>query len=253
MSGAWHVRVGTGALPAPAAAWRNQLGLALQPQLAAGERWLLAEDEDGRLRACLRLRERLGLRLPRYSYHVGRAVHAAAELGLFHCQATLLLGNDLTGDSELADLACDPACVEPAALLGALIGAALDLVRREAATFAPRLICELPGPLDAQGHSPFWAGLGRFFCPVDPRQGRERWGEAWPSHLAPLLPRQTVYLSFLAEPAQRALGRLGEAGRAAAAALQAAGFRAGEHVRVDDGGPIWELHLPALGPGQAPP
>ena len=46
---------------------------------------------DGR--ASLRLVPRLGLRLPRYHFRLGRVVHAAAELGLFRLQTTLLLGN----------------------------------------------------------------------------------------------------------------------------------------------------------------
>jgi arginine N-succinyltransferase len=220
------------------AGWTSQTGLPPDPALAAGECWLLArETADGAPRAALKLRERLGLKLPRYSYHVGCAVHAAAELDLFCSQATLLLGNDHTGAAELAEIACEPGAE---ALLPALIEAALARLR---ASGSRLVVVELAGPRDAAGRAPFWDGLGRHFYPDDPAAAQARFGAAWTSHLAALLPRQMLYLSFLDPAAQAALGRVGAAGEAAAAALAAAGFAAGRHVRIDDGGPIWELAL----------
>ncbi|MEJ6003011.1 arginine N-succinyltransferase [Paucibacter soli] len=224
--------------------WRNQTGARVEPALAEGEQWLLLADADDRPQACLRLRARLGLNLPRYSYHLGRAVHAAQELGLFQCQATLLLGNDHTGESELADLACAPELREPAAALGQLIEAALALIAGQREAYGERLLVELAGQRDAQGTSPFWRGLGAFFYPGDAAEAEARLGEAWRSHLAALLPRQTLYLSFLDEAAQAAAGQVGSAGQAALAALRAQGFAASSHLRIDDGGPIWELPLP---------
>ena len=44
--------------------------------------------------ATLWLLPAIGLQLPRVSLHVGCTVHAAAVLGLFHRQRTLLLGHD---------------------------------------------------------------------------------------------------------------------------------------------------------------
>jgi arginine N-succinyltransferase len=225
------------------AGWVNQAGVGVEPALAAGECWLIAADAAGRPQACLRLRERLGLSLPRYSYHVGRAVHAAAELGLFQSQATLLLGNDHTGDSDLADLAHAPDCTEPVAALQALIMAALARIAAQRTRYGERVVVELAGPRDTEGRSPFWQGLGRFFYADDPAAARQRWGEAWTSHLAALLPRQTLYLSFLDDAAQAAVGRVGAAGCHAAAALAGSGFAYGRHVRIDDGGPVWELNL----------
>ena len=64
---------------------------------ADGEVLLVAQtaaldDEPGALLAALRLRQAIGLTLPRVWYHVGCTVHAAPELGLFHRQRTLMLG-----------------------------------------------------------------------------------------------------------------------------------------------------------------
>jgi len=234
--------------------WRNQSGtpLSLPPSKeeggypAEGEWLVLADAASALPQACLRLVPRLGLQLPRYSFHLGRVVHAAAELGLFRAQSTLLLGNDHTGESELADLACAPGLDEQAQelLLSELIQAALLKIAEPHGSWGERLIVELAGPRDpVSGASPFWQGLGAHFYAGDPLAAQSRLGAAWRSHLAALLPRQTVYLSFLSEAAQAAAGQVGLAGTAASRALAAQGFGPSQHIAIDDGGPVWDLRL----------
>jgi len=227
------------------ATWLNQAGLAVPARPAADELGLVLADAQDRPIACLRLRARLGLVVPRYSYHLGRAVHAAAELQLFRTQQTLQLCNDHTGESELADLAVSPALDQRAQVeaLETLVKAALSRIAADRGAFGQRLIVELAGLRDAQGQSPFWQGLGRFFYPGDAGEAQARFGEDWPSHLAALLPKQMLYLSFLSEAAQAALGRVGTPGLAAEQALQRCGLVFCQHVRIDDGGPLLERGL----------
>jgi arginine N-succinyltransferase len=230
------------------AGWLNQTGspVAALPALpAAGEIGLVLADAQDRPIACLRLRARLGLAVPRYSFHLGRVVHAAAELQLFRAQQTLQLGNDHTGESELADLACAPALGFDAQVqaLQALIDAALQRIAEDRDAYGQRLVVELAGPRDAQGRSPFWQGLGGFFYAGDPAAAQARLGEDWRSHLAALLPKQILYLSFLGEAAQAALGRVGEPALAAEQALRRCGLAFSQHVRIDDGGPLLERVL----------
>jgi len=225
--------------------WLSQTGVAVPAEPAAGEQALVLVDTENEPIACLRLRQRIGLVLPRYSYHLGRVVHAAAELNLFLAQQTLLLGNDHTGESELSDLACGPGLSEAQQVeaLTLLVRAALERIRAQRQAFGQRLIVELAGPRDALGRSPFWQGLGGVFYSGDPDAAQARFGEAWRSHLAALLPRQTLYLSFLSEAAQAALGQVGAPGLAAAQALRACGLVFSRHVRIDDGGPLMEACL----------
>ncbi|MEH0164638.1 arginine N-succinyltransferase [Paucibacter sp. JuS9] len=242
------IRAASSADAVSMAGWVNQTGHAVDTDTQAeGERLYLAIDEGDRPVACLRLREHLGLALPRYSYHVGQAVHAASELGLFQRQATLLLGNDQTGDSELTDIACAPGLDEALqqAALQTLLDSALARIAGEPLRHGARLIVELGGVRDAAGRSVFWQGLGAHFCPRDPAEAQVSMGEAWRSHLAALLPRQLLYLSFLDAAAQAAVGQAGVAAQPALKVLRASGFAPGRHVRIDDGGPIWELSLAA--------
>jgi arginine N-succinyltransferase len=226
----------------PLSYWRNQTGVPLSLDSAEGEWLLLIDAESGQPQACLRLVQGLGLTLPRFSYHVGRVVHASAELGLFRTQTTLLLGNDHSGENELADLACSPSLSAKAQVdcLGRLVQVAFQRVQARPESFGERLIVELAGPRDEQNLAPFWIGLGAHFYASDPRAAQLKFGDAWRSHLAALLPRQTLYLSLLSEAAQRALGQVGTAGVVAAQALAEAGFGFSQHVRIDDGGPVWE-------------
>nr|WP_295080911.1 arginine N-succinyltransferase [uncultured Roseateles sp.] len=240
--------------------WVNQTGFGLSvaetPEADQAEWLVLADAENDQPLACLRLVRQLGMRLPRYSYHVGRVVHAAAELGLFCTQRTLLLGNDHTGESELADLAFAPGlpAERQVAYLSALVQAALARIAESPSAYGEVLIVELAGLRDAPGDtpsdgaetastSPFWRGLGAHFYEGQPSQAQARFGDAWRSHLAALLPRQTLYLSFLSEAAQAAVGQVGAPGLAAAAALAASGFGDAQHVCIDDGGPLWQLRL----------
>ncbi|KQW46310.1 MULTISPECIES: arginine N-succinyltransferase [unclassified Roseateles] len=196
--------------------------------------------------ASLLLVPRLGLTLPRYHFRLGRVVHAAAELELFRVQTTLLLGNDHTGHAELTELRTAPGLGEAAqvAAVSTLIAAAQAQLRERPADFGDWLVAELPGRRDEQGHSPFWQALGARFYPGDPAEAEARLGPDWRSHLAALLPRQTVYLSFLGEEAESRVLDVDDAARPALMALQAAGFLPPVHARIDDGGPVLAWPVP---------
>lgn len=190
--------------------------------------------------ASLRLVPRLGLTLPRYHFRLGRVVHAASELGLFRVQTTLLMGNDHTGRAELTALQTAPGldAASQVAALGELISAAQALLRERPGDFGDALVAELPGWRDDHGRSPFWQALGARFYPGSPAEAEARLGPDWRSHLAALLPRQTVYLSFLGAEAEARVLDVADAARPALQALRAAGFPPPEHARIDDGGPV---------------
>jgi arginine N-succinyltransferase len=228
--------------PAPGLPATSQEVLLVAEQAAQG-------DTGARLLACARLRAAIGLDLPRYSYHVGCAVHAARDLNLFHRQRTLLLGNDHTGASELADLACARDGVplaDQAAALRLTVQTALLWLASARSQYAPQLIAEMPGLRDAAGQSPFWQGLGRHFYAGDPALAAARLGDAWRSHVAALLPRHAVYTSFLPESAQAAIAQVQPEARVQREVLEAAGLHYGHHVSIDDGGPVLEADVDSL-------
>jgi arginine N-succinyltransferase len=241
-----------GLLPAPGQ------GGSLLP--AGGSEFLLVAERDGpadaagRIAGCVRVRRGIGLDAPRYWYHVGCAVHAAPELRLFHRQRTLLLCNDLTGAWEIADLACDGASGDGAGqaeVLRQLLRAALRVIVREraGATGADepaQVVVELPGQRDVTGRSPFWQSLGRHFYEGDPLLAAERFGPAWRTHVASLLPREPLLVSFLSPAAQAAIGCPARSAAWQVQVLHEAGLRPGRCVTIDDAGPVYEGDLDTL-------
>jgi arginine N-succinyltransferase len=211
---------------------------------------LLAEHRDsGQLDAALCLRRHIGLALPRYWYHVGATVHAAPELQLFHRQRTLVLGNDHTGASELADLAWrrdGVSLAEQAAALHSLVASALVLAAQQRGQPGEQLIVELPGVRDAAGQSPFWQGLGRHFYSGDPQDAERQFGADWPSHVAALLPRLPVLATFLPESAQAAIARVASHALVLRELLHGCGLRYSHHIRIHDGGPVLVAELDDL-------
>ena len=201
---------------------------------------------------CIRLRRRIGLSQPRFWFHLGFRVHAAAELGMFRRERTLLLGNDHTGAAELAELCIDAARLQPAQrarLPRLLVRAALLLLQRDrqqlsaASANIPRVIAALPGCRDDSGAAPFWEGLGRHFYPGNVDQAQARFGDRWRTHAAALLPRHPVVVSVLQEAAQEAIGAVHPDAEHLRDALGECGLRAGQHVDLFDAGPVYESHL----------
>lgn len=210
-------------------------------------RWVCAEAPDGRLLAALQLQPRLGHSRPRYSFHLGRVVHAAPEFGLYQVQTTLQLGHDATGEAEFSGLYLAPELNgQPAgdALLDQLLQQAIATLPAETGL----VVVELPGWRDDEGRSPFWDGLVRQFLPAgapDAEQLMTRFGPAFASHLGAMLPRQLIHAAFLPDAAQAALGRCAQAFEPWQRALQRAGFADWRHCRIEDGGPIWARPLGA--------
>ena len=227
------------------------LGRSIDLPSTTHEHLLVAQSSEPAptLRATLRLLPAIGLQQPRVSYHVGCTVHAAAELGLFHRQRTLLLGHDHTGASELADIAWlqgDVPLAEQALALRRLLDHALSVLRNARPHFADRLIAELPGPRDAAGQSPFWHGLGRHFYRGDPAAAAAEHGPAWRSHAASLLPRHPIYASALPPAAEAAIAQVAAPALLLRDALEDVGLRYSHHVNVEDAGPILEAAVDDL-------
>ncbi|HEY9104379.1 arginine N-succinyltransferase [Chitinimonas sp.] len=216
--------------------------------------FLLTENAEGRLLGCLRLTVRAGLDAPRYAYHVGTVVHAASELGLFQRQHTLLLGNDLTGCAELGEVAWDNKTLTPAEqaqLLRHMLGVALQELALQCANSGERLFVELAGLRDPAGQAVFWQGMGKPFCRYETRAAQARFGADWQRHVAALLPKHAIYASFLPHAVQRSIGQAAPQLHLWQAALVEAGFAYGQHVRIDDGGPIYEAEIDLLAPIRA--
>ena len=185
--------------------------------------------------------DHLGMNQPRYSFRTGVVVHASAEMAMFNALQTLALGNDTTGATEL--LLPTPLSGLSERALAPLIQAMLWYVADLPQRFAPHVVCELPGIGERGITAPFWQALGRHFyagpLPVDHDlfAGYER------SAVGRLMPKHTLYSSFLGAAAQACVGQVSPTAVELRDALLVHGLRFCQHVNMFDAGPILEAAL----------
>lgn len=187
---------------------------------------------------------RIGMEQPRYCFRTGVVVHASVEMAMFKSLQTLTLGNDTTEATELVL----PALLAglSAAALAPLIQAMLWYVADAPQRFAPDLVCELPGVGDRGAEAPFWHALGRHFHAGPLPQDHDLFAGRERSAIGRLMPKHTLYSSFLSAAAQASVGQVSSSACDRRDALSAQGFRFRHHINMFDGGPIWEATLADL-------
>jgi arginine N-succinyltransferase len=181
----------------------------------------------------------VGLAEPWYNYHVGTQVHASRELDLYTAAPTLFLTNDHTGHSELCSLFLD-ARFRHGRNGPLLAKARLLFIAEFAEKFAPKLIAELRGKLDAGGKSPFWEGLGRHFFAMEYSRADYLTGIGQKAFIAELMPRHPVYTALLPPDARAAIAEVHADTMPARAMLESEGFRYEGYVDIFDAGPTLE-------------
>src|SRR5512144_183137 len=166
----------------------------------------------------------VGLKEPWYNYHVGTLVHASRALDVYTAAPTLFLANDHTGHSELCSLFLDQA--QRRGGNGPLLAKSRFVFIAEfAERFAPKVIAELRGKLDAAGKSPFWEGLGRHFFAMEYSTADYLTGVGQKSFIAELMPKHPVYVNLLPAAARDAIGAVHADTEPARRMLEQEGFR----------------------------
>lgn len=193
------------------------------------------EDDEGQVVGTSGVLAAAGLREPWYSYRRGLSVTASRELNVYRQQPTLFLGNDLTGASALCSLFLSMA--HRHSLYGRLLSKARFIHMAEfAGDFSPRVIAEMRGLSDDQGHSPFWDSLGRHFFRMDFARADYLTGTGSKSFIAEMMPRFPLYACFLSDEARAAMGRVHPDSEPALAMLLEEGLQDQGYIDIFDGG-----------------
>ncbi|MEO8753890.1 MAG: arginine N-succinyltransferase, partial [Casimicrobiaceae bacterium] len=181
----------------------------------------------------------VGRKEPWYNYHVGTLVHASRALDVYTVAPTLFLANDHTGHTELCSLFLDSAFRQ--GKNGVLLAKCrLLFIAEFAQNFAPKIIAELRGRLDADGRSPFWEGLGRHFFAMEYSTADYLTGIGQKSFIAELMPKHPVYVNLLPAVARAAIGAVHTDTLPARVMLEQEGFRYEGYVDIFDAGPTLE-------------
>lgn len=215
--------------------------------VAGHERYMFVMEESttGEIGAVCAIEAACGLDEAFYNYRVGVTVHASRVLGIYNKVPTLYLSNDLTGTSVLCSLYLKPAFRGAGA--GKLLSKCRFLFMAQFPNrFADKVIAEMRGVSNDDGHSPFWEGLGRHFFTVDYERAEHIVGMGNKAFIAELMPPHPIYAVLLPQQAQEVMGRVHPQTAPALHLLEQEGFRYQGYIDIFDGGPTVEAPLHAI-------
>lgn len=204
--------------------------------------FVMEETDTGEVGACCAIEAACGLDEAFYSYRVGTTIHASRELGIYNRVPTLYLSNDLTATSVLCSLYLKPGFRGEGA--GKLLSKCRFLFMASfPERFSRKVIAEMRGVSDENGHSPFWEGLGRHFFTVDYDRAEHIVGTGNKAFIAELMPPHPIYTVLLPEAAQAVMGKVHAQTEPALHLLEQEGFRYQGYIDIFDGGPSVEAPL----------
>ena len=187
----------------------------------------------------------VGLKEPFYNFRVATQVHASKALNVYKTLDTLFLSNDHTGCSELCTLFLDPEYRKNQN------GKFLSKVRflfiaAFRSFFEERLIAEMRGISDQNGHSPFWDALGYHFFNMDFATADYLSGIGQKVFIAELMPRFPVYVDLLTSEARAVIAEMHPHTLPAAKVLMSEGLKYQGYVDIFDAGPTLEANTADL-------
>ena len=187
----------------------------------------------------------LGLSEPWYNFHVGTQVHTSNALGVYKSLPTLFLSNDHTNCSELCTLFLDPDYRKNDN------GRFLSKVRflfiaAFQSLFEKKIVAEMRGYSDENGHSPFWDSVGYKFFNIEFTQADYLSGTGQKAFIAELMPRYPIYIDMLPVEAQKVIGLVHPNTVPASKLLHEEGLRFQGYVDIFDGGATLEADVENL-------
>ena len=202
--------------------------------------FVLVDSTSNRVVGISAIEAAVGLNEPWYNYHVGTIVHASRALVGLHGGA-YALPRERPHRPHRALLALSRPGVPPSRKNGPLLAKSrLLFIADFADRFAPKVIAELRGKLDADGRSPFWEGLGRHFFAMEYTTADYLTGIGQKAFVAELMPRHPVYVNLLPESARAVIGEVHADTQPARAMLEQEGFRYEGYIDIFDAGPTVE-------------
>lgn len=184
----------------------------------------------------------IGLSDSFYSYHVGKQVHSSKSLGTHRIMDTLILGNDLTGTSELCTLFLDPdyRIQQNGKLLSKI---RFLFIAAFQSYFDDTLIAEMRGYSDENGQSPFWNAVGSKFFDIDFAKADYLTGIGQKAFIAEMMPRFPIYVDLLPQEARDVIGKMHPNTQPAGRLLHTEGLHFLDYVDIFDAGPTLEAEI----------
>ncbi|MBV4366468.1 arginine N-succinyltransferase [Erwinia phyllosphaerae] len=217
--------------------WQGKL-----PQAEQGYVFVMADSETEQVVGICAIEVAVGLQDPWYNFRVGTQVHASRELNVYKVLPTLSLSNDHTGSSELCTLFLDPDYRN--GKNGYLLSKSRFLfIAAFRERFMQKIVAEMRGVSDENGHSPFWESVGSRFFSMSFSTADYLSGTGKKTFIAELMPKHPLYTDYLSAEAQAVIGKTHPQTSPARAVLEAEGFRYQNYIDIFDGGPTLECDI----------
>ncbi|MFG1172734.1 arginine N-succinyltransferase [Erwiniaceae bacterium CAU 1747] len=217
--------------------WQGKL-----PRAEQGYVFVLEDGETGKAVGICAIEVAVGLQDPWYNFRVGTQVHASKELNVYNMLPTLSLSNDHTGSSELCTLFLDPDYRN--GKNGYLLSKSRFLfIAAFRDRFMQKIVAEMRGVSDENGHSPFWDSVGSRFFSMSFSDADYLSGTGQKAFIAELMPKHPLYIDYLSPEARAVIGEVHPQTAPARAVLEAEGFRFQNYVDIFDGGPTLECDI----------
>lgn len=181
----------------------------------------------------------VGSKQPFYTYKVNTEVRYSQSMDIYRKHHFLTLTNDFTNTSEICTLFLS------ADFRGGRNGMLLSksrflFIAQHPQRFCNKVIAEMRGISDDEGHSAFWESVGRQFFGIDFESADIENGEGNNQFIAELMPHHPIYVPLLSKKAQAVIGEVHAQTRPALQMLKAEGFRYDGYVDIFDAGPTIE-------------
>jgi arginine N-succinyltransferase len=207
--------------------------------------FVMEDTDKGILVGVCAIKSAVGMEEPFYNYRIGTLVHSSSELNVFTRMETLYLSNDLTGCSELCSLFLHPDYRSGSN--GKLLSKSRFLfIAQFPHLFGEKLIAEMRGYLRDDGTSPFWDCLGRHFFKMEFERADDLTSLGKKSFIAELMPRHPLYIAYLPQEAQEAVGVVHVATGPARRLLEQEGMYYEGYVDIFDAGPVLQARVREL-------
>jgi arginine N-succinyltransferase len=202
---------------------------------------MLEEVETGALLGCAGIKATVGIDKPFFNFRRFQITQASASAQRRFDLDVLILVNEYRGATEVGSLFLKKEGRGNGT--GRLLARARYLLIAAARErFARRVIAELRGIVDDEGHAPFWEHVIRPFFDMPFEDADALCSSTDKQFILDLMPKYPIYVNLLHQEAQAVIGQTHPEGHGAMALLSKEGFVFESHVDIFDGGPLVSAH-----------